>query len=262
MSSSPPELRRGAREALAGIDVAILAGGLGTRLRGAIGETPKVLAPVAGKPFLDHLFAWLFGFGAGRIVMCLGYRADMVVDHLKQAPKSLEIVTSIEPKPLGTAGGLRLAIPQFRSDPVLVINGDTFVDADLAAFVDEHRRTAARASILTTTVPSMARYGRLEIGADGMIARFAEKDPSDTGPGPINAGLYLFSRVWLQELARGNAESLERDVFAAAPAGSFRAIAAGQAAFIDIGTPESLAAAGAILAQAMARLPHPSRDVA
>lgn len=257
MSSSPPDTRG----ALAGIDVAILAGGLGTRLRGAIGETPKVLAPVAGKPFLDHLLVWLKGFGARRIVLCLGYRADMVVDHLRQAaPGRLDVMTSIEPKPLGTAGGLRLAVPLLISDPVLVINGDTFVDADLAAFVAAHRRSGARASILATEVPSMARYGRLAIDADGGIGRFAEKDPSDTGPGPINAGLYLFARSWLADLARASAESLERDVFAAAPAGSFRAVPAGNAAFVDIGTPESLAQAGAILQQALARTP--TRDVA
>ena len=263
MSSSPPEPRRGAGAALAGIDVAILAGGLGTRLRGAIGEMPKVLAPVAGKPFLDHLLAWLAGFGARRIVLCLGYRADMVVDHLRRtSTHGLEIVTSTEPRSLGTAGGLRLAVPELRSDTVLVMNGDTFVDADLRAFVAEHRRKAAAASILTTIVPSMARYGRIEIDDDGRIHRFAEKDARDTGPGPINAGLYLFSRDWLAALASGTAESLERDVFAIAEAGSFRAISAGSAAFIDIGTPESLAAAGGVLSQALARVPHPNRDVA
>lgn len=256
MSSSPP---KPPSSALAGIDVAILAGGLGTRLRGAIGETPKVLAPVAGKPFLDHLLAWLKGFGARRIVLCLGYRADMVVDHIRQnTPSGLDLVTSIEPKPLGTAGALRLAVPQLSTDPVLVINGDTFVDADLAAFVAEHRRRGARASILSTTVPSMARYGRLVIDATGAIQRFSEKDPSDTGPGPINAGLYLFNRSWLDALARSNAESLERDMLTAAAPGTYQAVPAGQVAFIDIGTPESLAGAEAVMAQALGRL-HPTR---
>jgi mannose-1-phosphate guanylyltransferase len=249
--------------ALAAIDIAILAGGLGTRLRGAIGETPKVLAPVDGQPFLDHLLRWLAGFGARRIVMCLGFRADSVVAHLRrQSVPGLDIATSIEPKPLGTAGALRLAVPFLRSDPVLVINGDTFVDADLPAFVAAHRRTGAAASILSTIVPSMARYGRLVVNPAGAIERFAEKDPADTGPGPINAGIYLFSRAWLETLARGQAESLERDVFAVAAPGTFRAIPASDAAFIDIGTPESLAEAGAVLARALGRSRNFARDVA
>lgn len=248
---------------LAGVDVAILAGGLGTRLRGTIGETPKVLAPVGGEPFLDPLLRWLAGFDTRRVVMCLGFRADMVVEHLRRnPPRGIEIATSIEPKPMGTAGALRLAAPQFRSDVVMVINGDTFVDADLPAFVTAHRRSGVAASILATTVPSMARYGRLVLDNTGAIERFAEKDPSDTGPGSINAGIYLFNRSWLDALARGTAESLERDVFAAASPGTFRAVPAGDAAFIDIGTPESLAEAPAILTRAIGRSPHPARDVA
>jgi len=248
---------------LAAVDVAILAGWLGTRLRGAIGETPKVLAPVGGETFLDHLLRWLAGFGARRIVMCLGFKSDKVMEHLRRCPASgLDVSTSIEPKPLGTAGALRLAVPLFRSDPVMVINGDTFIDADLPAFVAAHRRAGSVASILSTVVPSMARYGRLVVDTTGLIQRFAEKDPGDTGPGPINAGIYLFSRSWLETLAQGRAESLERDVFAAAAPGSFRSVPAGEAAFIDIGTPESLAEAGTVLARAIGRSRNPARDVA
>ncbi len=262
MNSRPPEAREAGSRPLAAIDVAILAGGLGTRLRGVLGDTPKVLAPVGGKAFLDHLFAWLKGFGARRIVLCLGFRAEKVLEHVADhIPDGLEVVTVVEPEPLGTAGGLRYARDKLVSDQVLVMNGDTFVDADLGAFAAAHHRTGSPASILATTVPSMVRYGRLEIDSAGMIRRFAEKDPADTGPGPINAGLYLFSAAWLDRLAAGTAVSLERDVFAAAPAGSFRAIPAGNAAFIDIGTPESLAGASAVLAQALGRL-HPTRVVA
>lgn len=253
MSSSPPDASR--PTALADIDVAILAGGLGTRLRGVIDEAlPKVLAPVSGRPFLDHMLDWLAGFGARRVVLCLGHRAEAVRHHLSRHSRAgLVIETSIEPRPLGTAGALRLAAPLLRSDPVLVINGDTFIDADLAEFVAAHGQSGARASVLCASVPSTARYGRLEIDAKGNIARFAEKDASLTGPGQINAGLYLFSRAWFESFARGRAESLERDVFAAAPSGEFHAISAGPAEFIDIGTPESFAAAAAVFARAAGR---------
>jgi NDP-sugar pyrophosphorylase family protein len=260
-SPRPPEARAGSGP-LAEIDVAILAGGLGTRLRGVLGETPKVLAPVGDKAFLDHLFAWLKGFGARRIVLCLGHRAEKVLDHLiDHLPDGLEVVTVVEPEPLGTAGGLRYARDKLLSDPVLVMNGDTFVDADLGAFVTAYRKSGSAASILATAVPSMARYGRLELDAGGMIRRFAEKDPSDTGPGLINAGLYLFSAGWLDQLAASSAASLERDMLTAAPPGTYHAVPTGETAFIDIGTPESLASAGAVLAQALGRL-HPTRDVA
>jgi NDP-sugar pyrophosphorylase family protein len=249
MSSSRPEAA-----ALADIDVAVLAGGLGTRLRSVLGETPKILAPVSGSPFLDHLLSWLAGFGARRVILCLGYRSQPVLDHIASHPfPGIDIATSIEPEPLGTAGALRLAVPHFRSDPVLVMNGDTFVDADLTAFATAHRQHRATASILCANVPSTARYGRLDIDDAGSIRGFHEKDPTDTRPGLINAGLYLFSQPWLQTFAHGTGGSLERDVFAAAPAGAFQAIPAGDVTFIDIGTPESFAEAEQVVARAIGR---------
>lgn len=249
MSSSPSD-----SGALAEIDVAVLCGGLGTRLRSVLGETPKILAPVSGRPFLDHLLRWLAGYGARRVVLCLGYRAQPVLEHLAAHPfPGLKVATSIEPEPLGTAGALRLAVPLLRSDPVLVMNGDTFVDADLAAFVATHRKRHAAASILCASVPSTARYGRLDVDETGRIRQFREKDPADTRPGTINAGLYLFSRAWLQGLAQSTGASLERDVFAAAPAGTFAAIPADSLTFLDIGTPESFAEAEQVMAKALRR---------
>ena len=254
MSSSPPKGSAAAADSLASIDVAVLAGGLGTRLRSVLGETPKILAPVAGRPFIDHLLAWLASFGARRVVFCLGFRAAAVTEHIAAHPfPGLEVVTSLETEPLGTAGALRLALPHLHSDPVLVMNGDTFVDADLGAFAAAHRARAAAASILCATVPSTARYGRLDIDGAGRIRGFREKDPADNRPGPINAGLYLFSRAWLSGFARTTGASLERDVFGAAAPGTFDAIAADGLTFIDIGTPESFAEADRVVGQALGR---------
>jgi len=248
MNSSRPET------ALAEIDVAVLCGGLGTRLRSVLGETPKILAPISGRPFLDHLLSWLAGSGARRVILCLGYRAEPVLAHLAAHPfPGIEIIPSIEPEPRGTAGALRLAVPHLRSDPVLVMNGDTFVDADLAAFVAAHQARKSSASILCAGVPSTARYGRLDIDEGGRIRQFREKDPTDARPGTINAGLYLFSRPWLQEFAGGTGASLERDVFGSAPAGTFSAIAADGVTFLDIGTPESFAQAEQVITRALGR---------
>src|SRR5258708_32799331 len=175
MSSSRPNAPAGG---LASIDVAVLAGGLGTRLRPVLGETPKILAPIGGRPYLDHLLSWLAGFGATRGVLCLGFRAELVLDHVKRNPfPGLEVGTSIEPEPLGTAGALSLAGPQLPSDLVLGMNGDTFVDADLAAFVAAHRQAGGGASVLGATVPATAPYRPLDI-ATGQIRRLPEKDPS------------------------------------------------------------------------------------
>lgn len=233
-------------EALQGIDVVVLAGGLGTRLRGVLGDTPKVLAPVAGRAFLGHLLDHLAGYGAQRVVLCLGHTTDRVTAWLAQggAGQGLDVVCAVEPQPLGTAGALRFVRGELASDPVLVTNGDTFLNADLRAFVASHRLSGAAASILCAEVPDAARFSRVEIAADGRVRHFQRSRP---GSGIINAGVYLFSAAFLDRLAASTAQSLERDVLEAAAPGVLHAHVA-KARFLDIGTPESLAAAAEILA--------------
>ncbi len=233
-------------EALAGIDVAVLAGGLGTRIRSVLGDTPKVLAPIAGRAFLAHLLDHLQAHGARRVVLCLGHMADRVTAWLAQggASGNLDVVCEIEPRPLGTAGALRFARRELRSDPVLVTNGDTFIDADLRTFVASHRLAGADASVLCVEVEDASRFGRVEVGPDSRVRRFVEKAP---GRGTINAGVYLFSAAFLDRLTGSEAASLERDVLEAAAPGSLHAFIS-QGRFIDIGTPESLAVAADVIA--------------
>jgi NDP-sugar pyrophosphorylase family protein len=235
-------------QCLAALDVFVIAGGLGTRIGSALGDTPKLLAPIAGRPYLAYLLDWLQRFGAKRIVLGLGHRAEAVVDFLgnTSAFDDLDIATVIEPRPLGTAGAIRFARPHLRSDPVLIMNGDSFADADLCAFVDHHRRAKAKATLLCVEVDDAGRYGRVEIDDEGRIRGFIEKDSDFHGASAISAGVYLFSAALLDEIAKGNVASLEREVFGCAPAGSFDAFA-GRFAFIDIGTPESLKAAERVI---------------
>jgi mannose-1-phosphate guanylyltransferase len=242
-----PVLQHGPQhgQCLAALDVLVIAGGLGSRIQPVLGDTPKLLAPVAGRPYLVFLLDWLRRFGARRIVLGLGHQAQAVVDFLdrnKSAHDDLTVVTVSEPRPLGTAGAARFARPQLRSDPVLVMNGDSFADADLCAFVEHHRRAKARATLLCAEVDDAGRYGRVELDGNGRIRGFIEKDPNFHGRSAVSAGVYLFSASLLDEIAAGEASSLEREVFGSAPAGSLDAFA-GRFAFIDIGTPESLARA-------------------
>jgi mannose-1-phosphate guanylyltransferase len=235
---------------LAALDVLVIAGGLGTRIQSALGDTPKLLAPIGGRPFLAYLLDWLRDFGAKRIVLSLGHRAQAVVDFLDRHRSSYDdqtVVTVTEPRPLGTAGAIRLARPNLRSDPVLVMNGDSFADADLCAFLAQHRRTGAKATLLCAEVDDASRYGRIELDGEGRIQGFIEKDPTFHGQSVVSTGVYLFSVALLDEIAVGGAVSLERDVFGRAASGSLDAFA-GRFAFIDIGTPESLKLAERVFA--------------
>jgi NDP-sugar pyrophosphorylase family protein len=224
------------RDCLAGVDVLVLAGGLGTRLREVLPDAPKVLAPVGERVFLDVLLDWLMRFGARRVVLALGHRADEVQRHAEARPRSgLEIVSVVEPEPLGTAGAIRLARAHVHGATALVTNGDSFVDADLCAFLAAHRAGGAEVTLLCTRVPDSGRYGTVEIDGRGRITRFREK-VAGQGAGTINAGVYLMERSVLNRLDGG---SLERDVFQKQPAGALGAYV-GDFPFIDIGTPDDL----------------------
>ena len=232
---------------LFGIDVVVLAGGLGTRIRGILGDTPKVLAPINGRPFLDHLLDHLAGLNAGRAILCLGIGADQVTAHLKQNPPPLPVVTVVEPAPLGTGGALRFALASLSGDPVMVMNGDTWLETDFAAFLAEHRRAGRPVTLLCVAVNDVSRYGQVELDDQGVVTRFAEKTPDHTAPGWINGGALLLSRQALERLAEDQGPSLERDFLGQLPRGWIHGWRAEGAAFIDIGTPTSLAEAGGVL---------------
>jgi NDP-sugar pyrophosphorylase family protein len=236
-------------QCLKDVDVFVIAGGLGTRMGTVLGNVPKLLAPISGRPYMVYLLDWLRRFGAVRIILGLGHQAQAVVDFLSRNGTScagLTVETAIEPQPLGTAGAIRFARRHLRSDPVLIMNGDSFAGADLCEFVARHQHVKAKATMLCAEVDDAGRYGRVELDTGGRIRGFIEKDPSFRGRSPVSAGVYLFSAALLDEIAAGSASSLEREVFACAPAGSLDAFT-GRFPFIDIGTPESLALAGHVI---------------
>ncbi len=229
------------------IDVVILAGGLGTRIRDSLGDTPKILAPIGDKPFVDILLSRLSHFGAKRVVLGLGHLGQKVVAHLEgNNPEGLEIDTVIEAEPLGTAGAIRFLGSRFKSDPVMVMNGDSFFGSNLCDFVEAHEKSGAFASILCAQVDDTTRYGRVRLSPQGRIEAFLEKDPDQGGAGLINAGVYLFSGAMMEKINTMEGPSLERDVFGALPPETLNAVPrAGP--FIDIGTPGDLARAPEVL---------------
>ena len=228
---------------LSAITAFVLAGGMGTRLRSAVADRPKVLAPVQGRPFLAFLLDRLAGAGVRHIVLGTGYMADAVKAAFGDEHAGMRLSYSREPAPLGTGGALRLALPQLRSDPILVLNGDSFFDADLAGFVRAFGACDARAALLRTQVQDVGRYGQVHVAEDGRVLSFEEKGDA-SGAGWINAGVYLFRSAVLHAIPAERPVSLEKDVFPSLiGCGLFASSQRGK--FIDIGTPESYAEAEA-----------------
>ena len=228
-------------------DVVILAGGLGTRLAGELHGKPKLLAPIGGKPYLDFALRWLSSFGAHRIVLALGYLAAEVEAYVEDCFfNCLEVVCIVEPEPLGTAGGLAYACGAVQSEQILVVNGDSFVNADLCALMDNHWASKVDGTLLCTLVPDRSRFGAVDIDNRGRVVGFREKTGT-RGPGRINAGIYAMSGPLIDQVKELGEGSLERDVFQQMPPGSLNAFS-GTFEFLDIGSPEDYAKASAVFA--------------
>jgi len=170
----------------------VLAGGLGTRLRSAVSDLPKCMAPVAGKPFLHYLFKYLERQCVERVILSTGYLHEAVDVWVGATRWNFEILAVVEPEPLGTGGAIRLAMGQAGADRVLVVNGDTFFDVDVERLSAEHNRSGAVLSVALKPMLGFDRYGTVLTDADGRIASFREKQFCESGR--INGGVYLLNR--------------------------------------------------------------------
>lgn len=219
----------------------ILAGGLGSRLRTIVADHPKVLAPVAGRPFLTYLLDQLIATGFRHVVLCTGYKGKQVKTTFGNTYNDLAIQYSQEPEPLGTGGALRFALPMIHTRSAFVFNGDSYVKSKLQEFLVWYLEKKPPAAILLVRLPDTRRYGQVKLDANGRVVSFEEKGTC-LDSGWINAGVYLIDRSLIASMPAGKPVSLELDVFP-------RLIAKGlygfqcKDAFIDIGTPESYAEA-------------------
>lgn len=219
----------------------ILAGGRGTRLRPVVGDVPKPLAPVAGRPFLAWVLDRLAGAGVRRCILATGYRAEMVRAAIGGDWNGMQIDFSVEDRALGTGGAVARAAGMLHGGGAHVLNGDTYLEYAPAGLQAAAERVQADVAIALAHVPDVARYGAADI-AQGRVLAFSEK--GGQGSGWINAGCYYLARSLLDELPRDRAFSLEQDVLAPA-------IAAGESVaafvetdrFIDIGVPDDYARA-------------------
>jgi len=222
---------------LSEITVVILAGGLGTRLRSVLSNRPKVLAEVLGRPFLTYLFDQLAHAEAREVVLCTGYMADSVKEEMGNSYRFLRINHSIEDVPLGTGGALRLALPLIKSDTVMVMNGDSYVNADLKTFLAWFLRKNIVAALFLAKAFDTSRYGRVVISSDGHIETFEEKGGIE-GDGWINAGIYLLQKRVVETIPPGKTFSLERELFPSLIDKKLYGYRC-EGEFIDIGTPKS-----------------------
>lgn len=230
------------------ITAVLLVGGMGTRLRSVVPSAPKPLASMGDVSFLELLVRQIRTQGIRRLIMCSGYLADQIEAKFGDGRAwDVTIEYSREQQPLGTAGAINQVRPLLR-DAVdfVVMNGDSFLDADFGKLVDFRRLHKSLVSLAIVQVENAGRYGTVSVGPDMRVIGFNEKT-GISAAGLINAGIYVFDRTIFDYISDGPS-SLERDVF---PRILERGIYALQqeGLFIDIGTPEDYARARTLFEQ-------------
>ena len=238
----------------------VLCGGAGTRLRPVLADRPKSMAPISGTPFLQLLLDRLRSQGIDDVILGTGYMAEKIERYFGCGNKfAVRIRYSREHEPLGTGGALKLAEPLI-SDPVLVLNGDSYVEWSLVPMLELFTAKDAVLVVVVQAVADVTRYGSVALGQDGRVTQFLEKGIR-AGPGLINAGVYLVQKQIVRDLPAGRAISLERDVF---PRLLDRAVygLVCTGLFIDIGIPDDFKRAQTLIASRVGTASHDSSATA
>lgn len=172
------------------MEAIILAGGMGTRLRSLVKDIPKPMADIAGSPFLSYLLQYCSENGVNHVVLAVGYKHEIIQDQYGKQFQNIKISYSVEDEPLGTGGAILKASKLCFTDEVLILNGDSIIQADLSDFLIAHRQSDSDFTIIGKEMSNFDRYGTLQIEGTRVIG-FEEKKWKERGV--INSGVYCLN---------------------------------------------------------------------
>ncbi|MDQ7016505.1 MAG: nucleotidyltransferase family protein [Gammaproteobacteria bacterium] len=213
----------------------ILAGGFGTRLHKHVPDVPKPMAPIAKRPFLEYLLDRLVSAGIDEIILSVGYRAEMIIQHFGNKYQNIPISYAIESEPLGTGGAIAHALKKNNDKPIIVLNGDTLLDINFSELISWYIKKPTQVAMVLRNISDVSRYGSVLL-TDDQIVGFVEKKKE--GAGWINAGIYIIQPTIFKKLGLSGRFSFEAEVLQThCTTLSPRAFLT-SAYFIDIGIPD------------------------
>ena len=214
------------------MEAIILAGGFGKRLSHIVPDLPKPMAPINGRPFLEYVLDYLCRNDVNKVVLAVGYKAEIIKKHFGNKYKKIDISYSTEDVALGTGGAIKKALGDCKEENIFVINGDTYFDVDLGKMLDFHINAGSNISIAITRMNKFERFGSV-IVEDNIIKKFEEKKPKVEGK--VNGGIYIINRKIMSKM-QNNVFSFENDIL---ESGLYNLYAfESEGYFIDIGIPE------------------------
>ncbi len=247
----------------------ILVGGEGTRLRPLTSQLPKPVLDVVDRPFMAHMLDWLASHGIREAVLCCGFKADVLIDHLGEGVvHGVKLTYLTEPEPRGTAGALKFAEAHLH-DRFVMLNGDVLTDVDLTAQLEAHEASGATGTLGLVPVEDPSAFGLVRLNDDATVRGFVEKPkPEEIDTDLISAGCYVLERSVVDLIAPDVNVSIEREVFPKLVGNGLHGFAHRDAYFMDLGTPERYldglrdVLTGALTTQTQSLLGHDGSHVA
>lgn len=195
------------------------------------------MLPVGGRPFLEYLLDRLVAGGAQQLILSLHHLPDAVRGHFGSRYRGTEIRYAVEPEALGTGGAIAYALCDEPALPVLVVNGDSFLEIDYAALMNWYQRDPAAVALVVRQVPDAGRYGTVTVEGETAVA-FAEKGAR--GAALISAGTYILEPAVFQRFGLAGRFSIETDLLQRHCASLRPRAYRCDGYFIDIGVAEDL----------------------
>lgn len=213
----------------------VLAGGLGTRLRSAVPDLPKCLAPVGGRPFIAYVVDHFRREGIEKFIFALGYKSEAFEEFFWKEFPDGGYAISLEDEPLGTGGAIRQACRRLEGSTTLILNGDTFFRIELNQLAGFHAAKKADCTLCLKPMKNIDRFGVVEMTDDCRITRFREKQFYPEGL--INGGIYALDKAAFLDRDWPDKFSFEKDYLEAGGATRLFGLTQNHY-FIDIGIPE------------------------
>lgn len=213
----------------------ILAGGQGARLKSVINDIPKPMAPIQQEPFLSYLLRQCKRNGINHVILSVGFKHQIIQQHYKDEYLGMKISYAIEKEPLGTGGGIQLALSFCETEDILVLNGDSYFNLNFSEFFKTHLVQKSKFTIALKPMQNFERYGSVT-HKEGIVQAFNEKEFCKSGF--INTGIYCISKADFLSIGFKSKFSFEQDFLSKYVDQWKFMIQIEDGFFIDIGIPE------------------------
>ncbi len=217
------------------MQVIILCGGLGTRLKTVVNDVPKPMAPIGTHPFLELKLEQLKQYNVDKIVLATGYKQELIQEYFGNEYKGIKIEYSLNNLDLGTGGAIKKALEHIDTQEAMVMNGDVYSEIDLDKMYTQHKNSNYIMTMAVKPLNHFDRYSYAVIEGTKMLD-FRDKEPTEFGY--INIGCYIVNKNIFDGLDLPKNFTFEADYLAPYVKSRPHGVFIYNGYFVDIGIPQ------------------------